>query len=313
MLSYIVRRLAAGVVLLFVISGIAYATMFLSGGDIARRLLGQMATEDQVAAKAGELGLDQPLVTRYVDWLGSALGGDFGRSWFTGEPVAQALENRLPVTLTLVIGTTLVVAVVSVLLGTAAAVRRGWLDRTVQLLSVAGYALPGFWIALLLALVVAVELGWFPATGYVPFSLSVAGWLSTITLPIAALSIGAVASTTQQVRGAMIDVLRQDYIRTLRSRGLPRRRVLLRHALRNASGPGLTVLALQFIGLMGGAVFVEQIFALPGIGLLAVNATTRGDIPMVMGVVVVTVVLVTVVNLLIDIAVGFLNPKARVR
>ncbi|MDT0317913.1 ABC transporter permease [Streptomyces millisiae] len=313
MLSYIVRRLAAGVVLLFVISGIAYATMFLSGGDIARRLLGQMATEDQVAAKAGELGLDQPLVTRYFDWLGSALGGDFGRSWFTGEPVAQALENRLPVTLTLVIGTTLVVAVVSVLLGTAAAVRRGWLDRTVQLLSVAGYALPGFWIALLLALVVAVELGWFPATGYVPFSLSVAGWLSTITLPIAALSIGAVASTTQQVRGAMIDVLRQDYIRTLRSRGLPRRRVLLRHALRNASGPGLTVLALQFIGLMGGAVFVEQIFALPGIGLLAVNATTRGDIPMVMGVVVVTVVLVTVVNLLIDIAVGFLNPKARVR
>ncbi|MFD5316763.1 ABC transporter permease [Streptomyces sp. NPDC127098] len=313
MLSYIVRRLAAGVVLLFVISGIAYATMFLSGGDIARRLLGQMATEDQVAAKAGELGLDEPLVTRYFDWLGSALGGDFGRSWFTGEPVAQALENRLPVTLTLVIGTTLVVAVVSVLLGTAAAVRRGWLDRAVQLLSVAGYALPGFWIALLLALVVAVELGWFPATGYVPFSLSVAGWLSTITLPIAALSIGAVASTTQQVRGAMIDVLRQDYIRTLRSRGLPRHRVLLRHALRNASGPGLTVLALQFIGLMGGAVFVEQIFALPGIGLLAVNATTRGDIPMVMGVVVVTVVLVTVVNLLIDIAVGFLNPKARVR
>ncbi|GAB2874340.1 ABC transporter permease [Streptomyces mayteni] len=313
MLSYIVRRLAAGVVLLFVISGIAYATMFLSGGDIARRLLGQMATEDQVAAKSSELGLDEPLVTRYLDWLGSALGGDFGRSWFTGEPVAQALGTRLPVTLTLVIGTTLVVAIVSVLLGTAAAVRRGWLDRTVQLLSVAGYALPGFWIALLLALVAAVELGWFPATGYVPFSLSVAGWLSTITLPIAALSIGAVASTTQQIRGAMIDVLRQDYIRTLRSRGLPRHRVLLRHALRNASGPGLTVLALQFVGLMGGAVFVEQIFALPGIGLLAVNATTRGDIPMVMGVVVVTVVLVTVVNLLIDIAVGYLNPKARIR
>ncbi|MFD0206981.1 MULTISPECIES: ABC transporter permease [Saccharothrix] len=150
-----------------------------------------------------------------------------------------------------------------------------------------------------------------PAIGYIPLTTSVPGWLSTVTLPILSLSVAAVAGVSQQVRGSVIDVLRQDYVRTLRARGLPPGRVLFRHVLRNASAPALTVLGMQFVGLLGGAVLVEQIFGLPGIGSMTVTYTTRGDTPIIMGLVMTTVVCVVVINLVVDLLVGWLNPKAR--
>ncbi|GHS86186.1 ABC transporter permease [Actinomycetota bacterium] len=311
MLTFVIRRLWSGVVLLFAISFIAYALLYLSSGDIGRSLLGRNATVEQVLAKNTELGLDRPLLVRYVEWLRHAVTGDFGGSWFTNETVTHALTTRLPVTLSLVVGVTVVSALVSFGLGMAAGVRRGRLDTFVQFLAITGNAVPGFLVALLLVLVFAVQLHWFPATGYVAPSTSPAAWVATVTLPIIALSIGAIAGTAQQVRSSVIAVLDQDYVRTMRSHGVPERTVLLKHVLRNASVPGLTVLALQFVGLLGGAVIVEQIFALPGVGALAVSATGRGDIPVVMGVVVATVAIVVVVNLLVDLAVGWLNPKAR--
>ena len=311
MLTFIVRRLLSGAVLLFVITTVAYTLLYLGGGDIARRILGQNATQEQVAAKAAELGLDKPLIEQYGGWLSNAVTGDLGRSWFSGQLVTVGVSSRLSVTLSIVIGAVLIAAVVAVTLGVLAAVRGGVIDRIVQFISVLGFAIPGFLIALGLVLVFAINLKLFKATGYVPITESFAGWLASVTLPVAALAIGAIASVTQQVRGSVTDALNRDYVRTLRSRGLGSNRVVYKHVLRNAGGPALAVLAVQFVGLVGGAVIVEQVFALPGLGQLAVQSTTNGDIPNVMGLVIATAVIVVVVNLLIDLAQAALNPKVR--
>jgi len=310
-LRFILRRLASGVVLIVVISTIAFGLLYVGGGDIARRILGQTATAETVAQKTEQLGLNRPLYEQFVDWVSHAVVGDFGTSWFTGQEVIQAISSRVAVTLSLVIGATLISAIVAVLLGVWAARQRGWPDRLVQVISVLGFAIPGFLIALGLVIVFAINLGWFKPTGFVQFATSPSGWLSSITLPVIALAIGGIAGVTQQIRGSVIDALRQDYVRTLRSRGLSANRVIYKHVLRNAGGPALAVLAVQFVGLLGGAVIVEQVFAIPGLGQVAVTATNQGDIPLVMGLVVVTAIIVVVVNLVIDILQGFLNPKVR--
>ncbi|MBW9119767.1 ABC transporter permease [Microbacterium trichothecenolyticum] len=311
MLAFILRRLLSGVILIAVISFLAFVLLYASGGDIARRILGENATAETVAKKTEQLGLDEPLLQQYWNWVTSALTGDMGRSWFTGELVSTSVSNRLAVTLSIVIGATLVSAVIAVVLGILAARRGGWVDGSVQVISLIGFAIPGFLIALGLVLVFAINLGWFKATGYVPLTTSVVGWLSSVTLPIVALSIGAIAAVSQQVRGSVIDAVSRDYVRTLRARGLSTNSVVYRHVLRNAGGPALAVLAVQFIGLLGGAVIVEQVFAIPGMGQLTVRATTLGDIPVVMGVVIAFAIIVVIVNLLIDLAQAALNPKVR--
>lgn len=311
MLMFIIRRVLAGIVLLVVISGLAFGLLYVGSSNIARRILGQNASPELVLQKANELGLDRPLAAQYWDWLTSALTGDLGRSWFNGQLVTVSLSGRIAVTLSLVIGTTLVSALVSVVLGVLAARRGGWVDGGVQLISVLGFAIPGFLIALYLVLIFAINLGWFKATGYIPITESLPGWLSSVTLPILALSLGAIAAVTQQVRGSMTDAMSRDYVRTLRARGLGAGSVVYKHVLRNAGGPALAILAVQFIGLLGGAVIVEQVFALPGMGQLTVQAGTQGDIPVMMGLVVAFAVIVIVVNLLIDLAQAALNPKVR--
>jgi len=311
MFRFILRRLLSGVVLLFVISTIAYSLLYVGGGDIARRILGQMATQEGVAQKTAALGLDRPLLVQYGDWLGHAVRGDLGTSWFTGQLVTTGITSRLGVTLSLVIGAILLTAVIAVVLGVWAAVNGGWADKIVQAVSILGFAIPGFLVALGLVTLFALNLKWFKPTGFVSLAESPSGWLATVTLPIVALAIGSIAGVAQQVRGSVTDALRQDYVRTLRSRGLSFNRVVYKHVLRNAGGPALAVLAVQFVGLLGGAVIVEQIFAIPGLGQVAVAATTQGDIPMVMGLVVATAIIVVVVNLLIDLLQGWLNPKVR--
>jgi peptide/nickel transport system permease protein len=308
---FILRRVISGVVLVVIISVVAYALLYLGGGDIARRILGVTASQETVDLRAAQLGLDQPLWSQYANWLGGAVTGDLGTSWFTGQGVTAAITSRLAVTLSVVLGATIISAVIAVAIGVWAAVRRGWVDRLVQVVSVLGFAIPGFLIALALVTVFAINLGWFKPTGFVQFSESPSGWLSSVTLPIIALTVGSVAGISAQVRGSVIDALRQDYVRTLRSRGIPGNRVVFKHVLRNAGGPALAVLALQFVGLLGGAVIVEQIFAIPGIGAVAVTATTQGDIPLVMGLVLITAIIVVVVNLVIDLVQGWLNPKVR--
>ncbi|MGW8802058.1 ABC transporter permease [Streptomyces sp. NPDC055775] len=312
MLTFIARRIAAGALLLLVISLLSYLLLSIPDTDVGRQLLGEGTPQSAVDAKNASLGLDRPVLAQYTDWLSHAVRGDLGTSWFTSEDVTQAIANRLPVTVSLMLGVTVVTAVVSFLLGVWAGVRRGAVDRVVQVVGVVGYALPGFLVTLVLVLVFAVKLNWFPAIGYTPFTDSPGDWLSTVTLPIISLSVASVAGVSQQVRGAVVDVLRQDYVRTLRARGLPASRIVFKHVLRNASAPALSVLGMQFVGLLGGAVLVEQIFGLPGIGGMTVTYTTRGDIPVIMALVMLTVVGVVLINLLVDILIGWLNPKARV-
>ncbi|MFD3496361.1 ABC transporter permease [Streptomyces sp. NPDC058690] len=312
MLTFIARRIAAGALLLLVISLLSYLLLSIPDTDVGRQLLGEGTPQSAVDAKNASLGLDRPVLAQYTDWLSHAVRGDLGTSWFTSEDVTQAIANRLPVTVSLMLGVTVVTAVVSFLLGVWAGVRRGAVDRVVQVVGVVGYALPGFLVTLVLVLAFAVNLNWFPAIGYTPFTDSPGDWLSTVTLPIISLSVASVAGVSQQVRGAVVDVLRQDYVRTLRARGLPASRIVFKHVLRNASAPALSVLGMQFVGLLGGAVLVEQIFGLPGIGGMTVTYTTRGDIPVIMALVMLTVIGVVLINLLVDILIGWLNPKARV-
>jgi peptide/nickel transport system permease protein len=312
MLRFTLRRLLQGVVLLFVVSTLAYLLLYLGAGDVARQILGPAASQQLVSQKAAQLGLNEPLLPRYLGWLTHAVQGDLGSSWFTSQPVLATITSRLAVTLSLVIGTTILTAVVATALGVWAARKRGVADRVVQIVTVLGFAIPGFLVAIFLVNVFALNLKLFKPTGYVPIATSFSGWVGSVTLPILALSIGAVAAIAAQVRGSVIDTMRQDWVRTLRSRGLSENRVLYRHVLRNAGGPALAVLAVQFVGLLGGAIIVENIFAIPGLGPITVSSTVQGDIPVVMGVVVSTAILVVVVNIVIELLHGFLNPKARI-
>lgn len=313
MLAFITRRLLSGAVLLLVISSLAYFLMFFSASNIAINILGDNATMEQLQAKEVELGLDRPILDRYLEWLGAAVQGDFGTSWFSSEPIVSALLNRLPVTLTLVIATIVMTAIVATLLGMAAAVKGGVIDRIVQILGIAGFAIPNFVIAIFLVTVFAIQLYIFPATGWVPFEENPTMWFQSLVLPVSAILIGAIAASASQIRSAVKGVLEKDWVRTLRSRGIPEGEILRKHVLRAAAPAGLTILSLQFVGMLGGAVIIEQIFALPGLGFLALQSTGVGDTPVVMGVVVVTVIIVIIVNLLVDLANGWLNPKVRVK
>ncbi|MGO4235514.1 ABC transporter permease [Pseudarthrobacter sp. YAF2] len=312
MLLFIVRRLGAGALLLFLIATATFLLLNLTGQDPARQIVGQAASAAQAAAKRQELGLDRPVLVRYGEWISRIGQGDLGTSWFNNQPVTALLAQAVPVTLSVVLGAMLVTSVLGALLGVLAAVRGGAVDKVLQVLSSLIQAIPSFLVSLVLVLVLAVQLGVLPATGYVSFTNSPSGWLSSIVLPVVSLALGAIASVAMQIRGSMLDVLQYDYVRTLRSRGLPTRSVLFRHALRNASPPAVTTLALMFIIMISGAVVVEKVFNIPGVGTQANIAAGQGDLPVVLGVVLLTVTMVVIVNLLLDLAQGWLNPKVRV-
>ena len=327
MISYSAKRLLSGVALLAVLSVITFFALRLGTQGVAQQIAGQSAGPEAVALIEERYGLDRPLAGQFLAWATAALTGDLGRSWFTGQPVTEAVLTRLAVTVSLTVGSVALTGVLGVFLGALAATRRGLPDRLVQVLSVLGQAVPGFVIAVGLVLLFAVRLGWFPATGYTGPSDSVGGWLRSITLPVIALALGSVGGVAQQVRGSMLDVLRRDHVRTLAdagmvrercvdvgrgvSRGLPHRRVVYRYVLRSAAGPALSMLGLQFVIILGAAVVVEQVFSIPGLGPIALTSTAQGDAPLVMGIVIVTGAIVVLVNLLVDLTQAFLNPKVR--
>ncbi|SKC60105.1 ABC transporter permease [Krasilnikoviella flava] len=311
MIGFTLRRLASALLLVVVVTCATFLLIFSDGATIARATLGESATQEAVEAKAVQLGLDQPVVTQYLDWVQGVLHGSLGNSYFTGEPVTAMLLTRLPVTLSLTVIVVLLTALISVLVGTLAAVRGGWLDRGLQLLAVAGAAVPGFIVAIILVLTVAVGWGALPATGYVPVTTDPGGWARSLVLPVLAILVGSVGGAAQQFRGAISDVLQQDFVRTLRSRGIGEFPIVARHVLRAAAAPGLTILSLQTIGMLGGVVLIEQVFALPGVGDLALETTMRSDVPVVMGCVVFTVLVVVVVNLVADVVGAWINPKVR--
>ena len=311
MLRFTLRRLLNGILMLFAVSALSFFLLRMSAGNVARNILGNEASVADVNAKNAEWGLNKPILQQFWEWLQGALHGDFGSPWASALPVSEDLASRLPITLTLVLLTTVVAALISVFLGVIAALKGGWIDRFVQFIGLVGFAIPGFLVAFGLVSAFAVQLHWFNALGYVPFSENPTEWARSVTLPVAALSLSGIAAIAQQVRGSVGDALNMDYVRTLRARGLSFNRVVYKHVLRNAGGPALSILGVNFVGMLGGAVIVERIFNIPGLGPYAVAATGKSDIPAVMGLVVVTAVIVIVVNLIIDLLTAALNPKVR--
>lgn len=312
MTRLVVRRLAASVPLLLVICSTTFFLAALIPGDIARTILGPNASHAQYLALRNELGLNKPLTERYWAWLTAAFHGDLGRSLFNQEPVTTLLDTRLPTTLSLVIGSTVVAALLGIALGIASARSRGILGRIVDPLSLVGLAVPNFFLGLLLVSWFAVSLQLLPATGYVPFTQSPGSWARSLVLPVVTLALPGVAVIAKQTRDSMKDVSAQPFVRTLRASGISHNSIVFKHVLRNAAIPVATVIGLVFVGALSGTVLVESVFAMPGLGGLAVQATANHDLPLIQGVVVYFTVIVITVNVLVDVAYGALDPRVRV-
>jgi len=307
-----VRRIAGAIPLLFVVLSATFLLQQLIPGDPAGFVLGSTSTVQQRSQLDATFGLHRSLIDQYLSALGNALRGDFGQSWIKGETVGHLVSSALPVTLSLVILSTLLTVVVGTALGVWGALRRGRAtDRVLQLFAGAVTAVPNYWIAIGLSYLLAVKHRVFPATGYVQLNQSPGQWLHSLVLPVLALSLAPIGPVFLQSRSAMSDVLGTNYIRTLRALGLPRWRQVLKHGLRNAAAPIVTTVGFNLVGLLAGTVVVEQIFNLPGLGTLLLSGVLGHDVPVVQGVVILFAVGVIVVNLLVDLSVGALNPKAR--
>jgi peptide/nickel transport system permease protein len=312
MLRLVIQRLLAVIPLLFIVSVLTFSFTSLLPADPADLIVGEQGTPEQYAAVRERLGLNQPIVTRYLRWVNRAAHGDLGTSFFNSVKVTDAVTQRLPVTASLTAVSALIAIIVGLAAGISAALRpRSLADRIATLGATFGQAVPNFWFGLLLAAIFAVGLRWFPATGFTPITQSPWDWLRSVTLPALALGLASSAAIARQVRSSMVGVLQQDYIRAARAQGLSLRRVIFKHALKNALVPVVAVLSFQITVLLGGALIVEQVFAINGLGTLAITAVRRQDIPMIQGLVLVMVGLVVIVQLITDLIYGYLNPKAR--
>ena len=310
--GFILQRLLATAPLLVIVSLLVFSLVLLIPGDPAYMLAGEDATPEEIAEIRTDMGLDDPILVQYGRWAGGLLRGDMGTSLFSDQPVLEVLVQRLPVTLSLAFAAIVIALLIALPAGIVSGTRPGrFSDRAITVGASAGLAIPNFWLGLMLVLVFAIWNDWLPATGYIPLTESVQGWLRHILLPAFTLGLSAGAILTRQLRGAMVDVMNQDYIRSARAKGLPWRKVVLKHGLKNAAIPIVTILGLQANYLLGGTVIVEQVFGMPGLGQLAVASVFSRDLPMIQGVVIMAVFVAVAVNLLVDISYGYFNPKVR--
>jgi peptide/nickel transport system permease protein len=313
MAGYIARRLLALIPLLLIVSFLVFAMSFLIPGDPARTLAGGLrATPDRVLLVRHQLGLDKPVVVQYWRWLTHALRGNLGTSLFKSTSVAAEIHRRFPVTLSLAVGALVLIVALGVPAGIAAGTHPGSLiDRIVTLGTSTAIAIPDFWLATILVVVFAVKLKVLPAIGYVPITHSPVQWATHLYLPWLAMGLGGAAPVARQLRGALIDVLDQDYIRTAGAKGLPEWRVVLKHALKNAATAPVTIIGIQFAYNMGGTVILEYIFSIPGLGQYFLIGLNSRDLPVIQGVTLVIALTFVVLNLAVDILYAYLNPKVR--
>jgi peptide/nickel transport system permease protein len=312
LLRFLIRRLLTFAPVLALVSVLAFGVIWLVPGDPAAVFLDASATPEQLARMRHQLGLDEPFYLQMAAWYGRVLQGDLGRSILLNRSVTLAIIERLPVTLSLA-GIALVLAtLLGILAGLLAAMRhRSLADQSIMALALLGLSVPDFWLALLLIFVFAVDLGWFPAGGYVPLSQGLGAWWHSIALPaftLAAVQLGFIARMT---RSAMLEVLQQDYIRTARAKGLPAHVVIGRHGLRNALISILTVIGIIAGSLLGGAVVIEQVFSLPGVGRLIIDAVLSRDFPVIQGGLLFLALIYLVVNLIVDLAYALIDPRVR--
>jgi peptide/nickel transport system permease protein len=312
MLPYVIRRLVQVVPVLLFASVVVFLMIYLVPGDPVLAVLGAEARPEQVAVMRQQMGLDRPLVVQYGRWLGRVVRGDLGVSFINSYPVWALIGLKLPATLSLAAGALTVALAISLPLGIAAALRQGsWVDRLAVGFTALGLSVPTFWLGVLLVLLFSLRLQWLPASGYVPLLAAPALALRHLLLPSLTLGLFIAAILTRFVRSAMLEVIRQDYVRTARAKGLPEGRVVLRHALRNAFIPVLTVIALQVGNLLGGAVITESIFDFPGVGQLVLYAVTTKDYTVVQGTLLLLVFAFVMINLLTDVAYAVLDPRVR--
>jgi peptide/nickel transport system permease protein len=314
MLRHTVRWLVSSLALLFVITAATFVLASMAPGDAAKAILSSQSgsyTMQQYQQMRHALGIDQPLPVQYWHWLDGVLHGSLGADLFSGQPVTQQLNARLGPSLSVIVGTVIVSGLAGVSLGIVSALRGRALGRLVDVVSLAGLAFPNFWLALVLVELLAVKVQVFPATGYVPLSADPGPWLRSIALHVLTLSAGGVAFVAKQTRDSLSEVMSRDFIVMLRARGLSRRSVVLRHALRNAAIPVVTVLGLLLVGLLGGTVLIENVFSIPGLGQEAVTAAGSHDLPVIEGVAFYFAVVVVIANLLVDVSYRLLNPRVR--
>jgi peptide/nickel transport system permease protein len=311
--SFAARRILLIIPLLLVISLGVFSLVLLLPGNPAVALAGGIhSTPQEVAVVERQLHLNEGFWSQYWLWLKGVLHGNLGSSLFQNQTVANGIAGRFPITFSLALGGTIVAILIGIPAGILSGVRQGTAeDRLVTLGSSLGVAIPDFWLAMILVIVFAVHLQLLPVLGFVPFSTSPGEWFLHLILPWLALGIGGSAIIARQVRGELINTLDQDYIRTARAKGIQSRSVIGKHALKNALSPAVTVIGIQFGYLLGGTFIIEQIFSLPGIGTYTLQAIAAKDLPVIQGVVLVTATSFVVVNLLVDLTYGLLNPKVR--
>lgn len=312
MLRFIARRLLISIPVLVLVSMMSFAVVWLVPGDPAAAFLDAGATPAQLAQVRHRLGLDKPFYVQTIGWYGRILHGDLGQSILLNRSVAAAIVERLPVTLSLTALALGFATLMGVAAGLLAAMRhQSWADQSIMVLALLGLSVPEFWLGLVLIFAFAVDLRWFPAGGYVPLGQSVSGWWHSMAMPaftLAAVQVGFIARMT---RSAMLEVLHQDFIRTADSKGLPRSVVVLRHGLPNALIPILTVLGIVAGSLLGGAVVIEQVFSLPGVGRLIVGAVLSRDFPVIQGTLLFVAVIYLLINLIVDILYAAADPRVR--
>ena len=312
MILYIVRRLGATLIVMAVVALVVFSLLFLTPGDPAAIIAGDIATDDDIHRIRAKLGLDEPFLVQFGGWIWRLLHGDLGTSIFTNLPVTTLIGQRVQPTVSLTLCTLVVAVLIAVPLGVIAAARAGsWVDRFVMGFSVLGFSVPVFVLAYVLIIVFSVELEWLPVQGYRALSEGLWPWLSHLILPSIALGTVYMALIARITRATMLDVLSQDYIRTANAKGLTPRAVLIRHALKNAGVPIITVIGIGIALLISGAIVTETVFAIPGIGRLTVDAILRRDYPIIQGVILLFSAVYVLINLLVDLSYRLFDPRIR--
>ena len=309
-MAFLIRRLLLTLPILFIVSVVCWSLINLIPGDPATVILGPESSEQAREQMRERLGLDKPLVVQYVDWLGNVLHGDLGESLVDGMPVSQLILQRLPVTLELALGTFLVSLTIAVVAGILSASNRGtWVDYLSTGFALGGISIPHFWLGMMFIIIFAVNLGVLPASGYVPFFEDPTANIAAMILPVFATGLRESAELTRMLRSSLLEELGSDYIRTAFSKGLSKRVVVIRHAVRNALIPFVTASGLQIAGLLGGLVVTEQVFQLPGLGRLVIESILERDYTTVQGTVLVITLTVVLVNVLVDLLYAVIDPR----
>lgn len=313
-MMYMIRRFILLMTTILLVSMITFGVFQILPGDPVRTMLGTEADPTQIENLRSKLGLNRPLYEQYTDWIKGLLTGELGHSIRFSMPVKDLLLDRLPVTMSLAVLTLTIVLMVSLPLGMFAARRQNKLsDVSLSTLTQIGMAVPSFWLGMMLILYVGMQFSFFKISGYIPWSQSVAGALSTLILPALTIAIPQIAVNFRYVRTAILEQMQLDYVRTIRSKGMSERNVMYKHVLKNAMIPILTVFGLVMAEVVAGTIIVEQVFSLPGVGQLLITAISNRDFPLVQGIVMYITVAVVVINFIVDILYSVLDPRIRLR